>query len=291
MIALVLAAFAAPRTEPPAAVLEAMERTRGAALPERIDAISGALIGADYQLDPLGEGGGIDPDPPVRYDAFDCLTYVEEVLALALASDLEGAAQIRRALRYAGPPSYATRRHFMELQWIPAALEAGWLVDSTTSYGRPTQHLEREVTAATWQAWRGRTRFALEDDELPTGTMALDILTLDDAIAIADQIRPGTLLLTVRVDRPWKPLWITHVGIVVPGARPTVRHATRMGDGSVRDHGLVWYLQHLKSYTAWPVAGVALLEPVELRPAERARHSTAAGFALPATPHERHEDR
>lgn len=269
MIALLLPALAGvgiSETLPPAAVQEAVESTRDAPLPQRIDAISRSLLGADYINDPNGEGEGVDPDPAVRYDAFDCLTYVEEVMALSLGSDPRHAAEIRQALRYEGAPSYAHRKHFMELQWIPGALRDGWVVDTTADYGRPVQHLERTVDDDTWRAWKARGRFALADDELPTGKMELDILTLDDAIAVADQIRPGTLLLTVRENRTWKPIWISHLGIVVPGERPTVRHATKMGEGLVRDHGLVWYLEHLKTYTNWPAVGVSLLEPREYGP-------------------------
>ncbi|MCB9672193.1 MAG: DUF1460 domain-containing protein [Alphaproteobacteria bacterium] len=265
MFLLGIALAAEPVTAPPPAVLDAVARTRGAPLAERIDAISGSLLGADYVLDPLGEGSGIDPDPTVRYDAFDCLTYVEEVLALSLAPDVDQAAAIRMALRYEGEVDYAHRKHFMELQWIPDAVRDGWLVDTTGAYGRPVKHLERKVDAATWKAWSGRAKFALTDDQLPMGTMALDVLSLDDAIALAPELRPGTLLLTVRADRSWKPIWISHVGIVVPGEKPTVRHATKMGEGLVRDHGLVWYLEHLKTYDKWPAVGVALLEPVERR--------------------------
>lgn len=253
-------------TLPPPAVQQAVEQTRDEPLAERIDAISRSLLGVDYVLDPNGEGEGIDPDPAVRYDAFDCLTYVEEVLALSLGSDPRHAAEIRQALRYDGPSSYATRKHFMELQWIPGALRDGWVVDTTADYGRPVQRLERQVDADTWRAWKGRQSFALSDDQLPVGTMALTVLSLDDAIAIADSIRPGTLLLTVRADRPWKPIWTSHLGIVVPGDVPTVRHATKMGEGLVRDHGLVWYLEHLKTYKNWPAVGVSLLEPQDFGP-------------------------
>lgn len=254
-------------TKPPIGVLEALDANRGRPLPDRIDAVSKALLGVDYQIDPLGEGVGYDTDPIVRYDAFDCLTYVEEVLALSMTEDLEAADAFRVAIRYDGPVDYANRKHFMELQWIPGAITSGWLRDTTGAYGRPTQRLEREVTDATWKAWRYRSRFALSDEQLPKGTMALNVLTLDDAIAVADQIRPGTLLLTVRADRSWNPIWISHTGIVVPGDRPTVRHATKMGEGLVRDHGLVWYLEHLKTYKNWPAVGVALLEPVDSSPA------------------------
>ena len=79
----------------PPAVREATEQTATAPLAERIDAISEAMLERPYIADPLGEGEGTDADPLVRYDAFDCLTFVEEVLALSLAGAPEGAGPIR----------------------------------------------------------------------------------------------------------------------------------------------------------------------------------------------------
>jgi hypothetical protein len=235
-------------------------------LAARIDAVSETMLGKPYVADPLGEGSGVDPQPVVRYDAYDCLTFVEEVLALSMAGDPDHAADIRLALRYDDSEvDYTQRNHFMELQWIPRAIEGGWLRDTTREYG-PTSRLERVVDASTWAAWRSRAKFALTDEQLPTGRMALDVLSLDDAIEAAPRMRPGSILLTVRADRSWNPIWISHLGIVVPGDRPTVRHATKMGEGGTKDHGLVWYLEHLKTYEKWPAAGVALLEPIEFGP-------------------------
>lgn len=235
-------------------------------LAERMHHISDAMLGRPYLSDPLGEGAGVDADPLARYDVYDCLTFLEEVLALSLAGDPAHAADVRLALRYGqGGPTYGQRRHFMELQWIPGNIRDGWLRDTTAEYG-PVVHMEREVTADTWASWAARARFALKDDELPTGTMALDVLDLDAAKAAAPNIRPGTLVLTVRKDRPWKPIWISHVGFVIPAETPTVRHATRMQSRQVRDHGLVWYIDHLRTYDKWPAVGIALLEPVEQGP-------------------------
>lgn len=258
-------------------------------LVERIDAISAALRGRPYRLDPLGEGRDPDPDPLVRYDVFDCLTFVEEVLALALASEPAHAGPIRLSLRYGDQPaSYANRRHFMELQWIPGNVQAGWLRDTTAEYG-PTQPMRREVTAKTWAQWRGRSTFQLDDAELPTGEMALDVLPLDQAIARADAIRPGSLLLTVRADRSYKPIWVSHVGIIVPGEQATVRHATPMGSGGVRDHSLRWYLTHLKTYTVWPAVGVVILEPVAYGP--RRSRAPRDGGSRSVDDHEIHRER
>jgi len=35
----------------------------------------------------LGEGEGKDTDPRIRFDAFDCLTFVETTMAQSLSAD------------------------------------------------------------------------------------------------------------------------------------------------------------------------------------------------------------
>lgn len=251
----------------PPDVVSAARSARNATLPRRMRAVSDALLDRPYESDPLGEGQGVDADPFARYDAFDCLTFLEEVLALALAPEPEHAADVRNALRYgSGPRTYAGRRHFMELQWVPGNIEDGWLVDTTAEYGTVVE-LHRDVTLQTWKSWGRRVRFAHADDELPVGPMELDVLPLARAREVVDAIRPGSLILTVRVDRPPVPIWVTHVGFVLPDAeRPTVRHSTKMGKGSSRDHGLDWYLGHLETYRNWPVLGISILEPVDYGP-------------------------
>ncbi len=255
----------------PEEVLRVARQVADRPLAARMDAISEALLGRPYLADPLGEGAGVDPDPFARYDAFDCLTFVEEVLALALAGDPAHAAEVRNSLRYGdAPPSYTSRRHFMELQWIPGVIADGWVRDTTGDYG-PTVHLERTWTLADWRNWAGRARFHHPDEALPVGRMALDVLPLDAARAAADRFRPGSILLTVREDRPYKPLWVTHVGLVFEdGDHLVLRHATKLGSGGTRDHDLGWYLDHVATYAPWKTLGVAVLEPVEAGP-RRAR--------------------
>jgi hypothetical protein len=277
MIGLLVAlASAAPAPEPstetplgqiPQAVLDAAEAARHLPLGERMKAVSTPLLGLPYVSDPLGEGAGFDQDPFARYDAYDCLTFVEEVLSLSMSGDPVHAAHVRNQLRYGdNNRDYAHRRHFMELQWIPGNIDAGWLVDTTAEYGEATV-FRREVDETTWKSWRQRARFALGDEDLPTGTMELTVLSLAEATASADQVRPGTVVLTVRADRPWSPIWISHVGFVVHAeGEVRVRHATKMGSGRSRDHSLTWYLEHLTTYTNWPAVGVSYLEPVEQGP-------------------------
>lgn len=256
-----------PGAIPPELVMVA-RATRAQPLSDRIAAVSERLLDRPYINDPVGEGVGHDADPPARYDAFDCLTFVEEVSALSLAADPADAGSIRHALRYGDEPaSYANRNHFMELQWIPDAIEGGWLRDTTAEYGK-TITMSKTVDDATWNAWPSTSNFAMERSELPSGTMELQVLPLSRAREIASTIRPGSVVMAVRADRKNVPIWISHVGFVIEHKDgPRFRHATRLASSlRVRDNPLSWYLTHLAGYKNWPTAGIAIFELVEQGP-------------------------
>jgi hypothetical protein len=154
----------------------------------------------------------------------------------------------------------------MELQWLPAALGDHWLRETTAEYGA-VESYRREVTPALWANWGRRSLFALTDEQLPTGEMRIDYLPLEAALEAVDRIRAGSIVMTVREDRSWVPLWITHLGFTVPAETPTLRHASRMKSALVsRDHSLSWYLEHLGTYKNWKTAGIAIFEPVEFGP-------------------------
>lgn len=69
-------------------------------------------IGARYATDPLGEMKSPDGDPLIRFDAFDCTTFVETVLA-------GGDVQKLNKIRYSdGVPDFVRRNHFIETDWI-----------------------------------------------------------------------------------------------------------------------------------------------------------------------------
>ena len=243
--------------------------TRGQPLGERMMAVSQPLMGRPYQIDAAGEGVAPDLDPPARYDVFDCLTFVEEVLALTMGPDPLSAPTIRQALRYRdGVPRYENRNHFMLEEWVPNNVAKGLVRDITAEVGE-THLLEKEVTANTWRYWRSRKLFALTDERLPTGTFRLQVMSLSAALEAMDRIPDGALLLTVRRSKPGVPIVVTHLGFKIPSPpdNPLMRHATKMGDEPrVRDDRLRWYLEHLRWYTNWPVEGITVLMPQELGP-------------------------
>lgn len=239
-------------------------------LPERLGAITERWLGVPYQDGPLGEAGGFDADPVTRYDRFDCLTFVEEALALALANDAVDVARVRRALRYrdGGPPTYENRRHFMLAEWIPGTIADGWLRDATGDFPEATE-LTHAVTPETWSGWSRRGLFSLSDARLPVGTQTFPHLPLSAFQAdptLVERIPDGAVIFTLRVVAPHLPIAITHVGLTVPGAVPTVRHATKIGTDMVKDHRLDWYVKNLEAYKNWPAAGLIVLEPLEYGP-------------------------
>jgi hypothetical protein len=99
---------------------------------ERIEAISAKYLGSPYLLDPLGEGAGaaIDRDPLIRFDAFDCQTFVETVIAEARGGTARQIADEMRAIRYQdGVVDFGKRNHFPDADWIPHNVALGILVD------------------------------------------------------------------------------------------------------------------------------------------------------------------
>lgn len=70
------------------------------------------FLGARYINSPLGEGCAPDSDPLIRFDAFDCTTFVETVLA---NGDIETLNQIRYK---DGKIGFLNRNHFIESDWL-----------------------------------------------------------------------------------------------------------------------------------------------------------------------------
>jgi hypothetical protein len=252
----------------PPEIVRAVQASINLPLAQRMEAISTPLLGRPYVIDGHGEGQGIDPDPPARYDAFDCVTFLEEVLALALAPDPISAPALRQALRYKdGVPGFSRRNHFWLQQWIPNNIDAGLLKDITADLGE-SHVITKTVTTATWRGWAGTQGFDLSDEALPSGRFSLTVLSLDAAEAAADAIPPGAIIVTVRRPKPWKPIVVSHVGFVLPprNGKAMIRHSTKMAGGGVKDHGLKWYIDHMRWYDKRPVEGISVLMPREQGP-------------------------
>ncbi len=105
-------------------------------LSTRITIISAQFLGKPYVLGALGESieGKYDQSPLYRADAFDCETYVDTVIALALAQDLDEFKRRINQVRYRdGHVSYIDRNHFTCLDWNQNNQRQGLVKDITTT--------------------------------------------------------------------------------------------------------------------------------------------------------------
>ncbi len=108
----------------------------------RLLSASSVFLGKPYYLGALGEGPGakFDKHPLYRTDKFDCVTYIETVLALAESTSFRGFQDHILQIRYSdGIPTYLSRNHFTSIDWNPRDQKLGYITDSTkTLY--PTQY-------------------------------------------------------------------------------------------------------------------------------------------------------
>lgn len=101
---------------------------------ERLDFISQFFLNKPYILGALGEGdhARFDQCPLYRTDGFDCITYVETVLAIFRSSDIPSFRKNIRNIRYLdGQVSYISRKHFPSTDWNPGNQRQHYLNDIT----------------------------------------------------------------------------------------------------------------------------------------------------------------
>ena len=173
--------------------------------------------------------------------------------------------QIRKDLRYGdGVISYENRNHFMVSQWIPNAIEKGYLKDITHTLGE-THVVSKKITRRTWERGEVVITFSSRQISFRWVPIEWEYCLLDAAFNAIPNIPEGALVVVVRQNNPYNPVWITHLGFVVRHSETDVRirHATKMGGGVVKEHYLKWYFEHIRIYLS-PMEGVLVLMPQEL---------------------------
>ncbi len=94
-------------------------------VPARLEVLSASLVGCRYEAHGL-VGSAETPEVfTASVEGFDCVTYVETVLALTRASDPDGFAEELRGIRYdGGRVEWARRNHYMT-DWVRRNARAG----------------------------------------------------------------------------------------------------------------------------------------------------------------------
>lgn len=140
----------------------------------RIATISKLFLGKPYQLGALGEGqsGRYNQNPLYRTDAFDCETYVDTVIALALARNLNEFKRLLRHIRYEqGRIGFIHRNHFTCLDWNQNNQRQGFVTDITATITNEAH----QIVAKNAQAWINKPGWyqalSLSIIQLPNATL------------------------------------------------------------------------------------------------------------------------
>jgi hypothetical protein len=219
------------------------EEARAALLAARVTAVSGRYLGTPYVLDPLGEGmgNGPDPDPLIDRQHVDCVTFVEQVLAEAVAPGPEAVLPTLLRLRYRdGHVGIGWRNHFFVADWV---VNNRWLVEDVTQAvgGRSVRRMRKTIDRASLLRARGAPsdvcRVAAEQLTMTYIPRAAVPTTLERmppvAIAVFISGRPG--------------ICAAHTGILLTrDGHCLLRHASQRRR-QVIEEPLLQFLQHAPS--------------------------------------------
>ncbi len=204
----------------------------------RLEAASRALLGRPYLLGTLGEGDSAkgDPKPRLRLDAFDCVTFIETSLAMAISEDTSSLLARMDSIRYLdGTVQWRLRNHFFEGEWLPRNRRWAKLVDFP---GDTTE--VRSLARKGFYAKRGAT--------VPDTTIPLRMVPSAKAIErwskASDTTRIRGLALVGKVEG----YPVLHTGFLVErkGEPARIRHASQRG--AVLEEPLFRYLQEKKKF-------------------------------------------
>jgi hypothetical protein len=228
----------------------------------RLAAVSRLLVGAPFARSPLGEGPGRHPDPDPTFDVrrFDCVTFVEQVMALSWHPDLTQASATLQRVRYTdGAVRYGARKHIMMAQWIPQNVAAGFVTDVTAAVGgKATAKALLTVRSRDFDGGLGK-RLELPAPDRPVGTYSLPMIAAADLLRRVDRVAHGTVITTIRAARAGVPYRASHVGLVIVAAgERRIRHADRRA-GAIVDEPLERFLSRSRRLRRPPVAGFHLL--------------------------------
>lgn len=208
----------------------------GLLAPSRVNALSRTYLGVPYALDCLGEGKGSDADPLFTRSKVDCQTFVEQVIAEAVAPAVGGMDAAVRMIRYrGGHVSLADRYHYC----IPDWLENPWPVRDATAEvaGKVARALDRRIDRATFLASRGAAIPA--QPRVPVEAVRTAYIPRAQVAQLQDRLPDGGILMFV-LNQPG--IVAGHLGFLVRReGKVYLRHASQTRK-QVIDEPLTTYL-------------------------------------------------
>jgi hypothetical protein len=205
-------------------------------LRKRIDHLSELLLGRAYVEGSLGGGPELPEELRISLRAFDCVTFIETVLALAFARTIEEFIDTVRGIRYEdGEVDWARRNHYM-VDWARNNEKRGFVSNLTEGPCAIAKTCTLNLIAG-----------------LPEKTTSFSYFLAQHIADIAGLFETGDLILFVSTKET---LDVFHTGFLIERKeRWFLRHATRTA-GAVIDQELVEFINQNT------LAGFILLRPL-----------------------------
>ena len=202
----------------------------------RMEFLSGQFLGRSYKPNPLIGSAETAEVFTVSLDGFDCVTYIETIVALALASNVDDFTEYLRRIRYEqGCVQWERRNHYMTA-WIRNNMRNG-IVRPLSIPAIPTVSRERMLNVV---------------PGLPARRTRVKCVPKPAVPRLEPHLQSGDLMLFVSTR---KNLDVFHTGIIVRnGKKVFMRHASRR-QGSVVEQELSEFLK------ANRMAGVITVRP------------------------------
>jgi hypothetical protein len=204
----------------------------------RVDKISRYFLGVPFDsTGPTGEGGfdTVDTSPIYNIHRFDCLTYVEHVLALALSSNSGEFISRLVRLRYKdGIIDYAHRNHFFVIDWLANNGDIAALI-------RPQEGIVVTRTISK-KDFFGRKGLAIH---VPDTLVSVNAWSVEGFMAelSVQSIGPGIYIIGF-IKKRFRRVITNHVGFAVITPRACILRDANKTRGRVCETDLVKYLDH-----------------------------------------------
>ena len=215
---------------------------------DRLRYFSKALEGTPYFLGPTGEGryGAIEPLPIMDMSRFDCVTFIESSIGLALSNQASGVEPAILPIRYHGDTiGYANRNHFFVSDWLGNNRGRFRILRVPGDTVVRKTLLKGKLLAA-----RGLT--------VPASDPVVDIpyLPYEKALQLAGKWNLGKRLLGITFVTGIEGLDVTHTGFIdSESGKPMLRHAGQL-KGMVVEQDFKEYLETRRG----KCAGILLFE-------------------------------
>lgn len=182
-------------------------------LSARIAIYSEVAKGTPYALFCLGEGPNAkyDRDPLIDFTRADCVTFTEQILAMAISDNYENMFNNLQRIRYhRGAIDLRTRNHFTHADWVP---NNAWLLQDVTAAvgGKHCREMTKTIDRRKLLSDLGVPES--EQAEIPPAeTMTIKYIPEHSLLAVQDSLQTGDLFSIIQ---SMPGIFSAHMGLII----------------------------------------------------------------------------